>query len=105
MLRDPAECVEPTGSITTVNTPEMFDAVFTIPSSPKNLPTNGQLTSHRVRAELQGVPTLDVTPQLIREIVAKIKTHYKMNGSKELRFQPSRWNTLSETAGLFAFTL
>ena len=101
MLPDPRECVEPTRSITTISTPEVLNAVFTIPT---NLQTNEQqsLTLHMVRAELQGGPTLEVTPQLNKEQVGKIQTHYKTDGSKELRFQPSWQNTIQEMAGLFA---
>ena len=40
MLPDPAECVEQNGSITTISTPDILDAVFTIPSLPTNLQMN-----------------------------------------------------------------
>ena len=36
MLPDTAECVDPTGSITSISTPETLDTVFTIPSGPSN---------------------------------------------------------------------
>ena len=102
-----AECVEATGSITTISTPEILEANFTIPSCPTNLPTNEQqtLTLHGVRAARQGVPMLDVTTQLIKENVGKMQTEYKTGGGRELRFKHSWRNTLSELASLFAFTL
>ena len=51
LLPDPAKCVERSGSITTISTPDILDAVFTIPSLPTNLPMNEQqtLTLNRVR--------------------------------------------------------
>ena len=54
VLPDPAECVEQSGSITSISTPDILDAVFTIPSLPTNLPMNEQqtLTLNRVRSEL-----------------------------------------------------
>ena len=105
ILPDLAECVEQSGSITTISTPDILDAVFTIPSRPINLPTNEQqtLTLHRVRSELQDVPTLEVTSQLIKEMAGKIQTQYKKDSSKEHLFQPSWRKTLSELAGLLIF--
>ena len=47
------------------------------------------LTLHRVRSELQAVPTLEVTPQLIKEMAGKVKTQYKKDSSKEHLFQLS----------------
>ena len=107
MLPDPAECVEQSGSITTISTPDVLDAVFTIPSFPANLPMNEQQTLkiQRVRSELQDVPTLKVTPQLIKEMAGKIQTQYKKDSSKEHLFQPSWRKTLSEFAVVLAFTL
>ena len=88
MLPDPAECVEQSGSITTISTPDILDAVFTIPSPPTNLPMNEQqtLTLHRVRSDLQDVPTLEVTPQLIEEMADKIQTQYKKGLQQKISF-------------------
>ena len=48
---------------------------------------------------------LKVTPQLIKEMASKIQTQYKKDSSKEHLFQPAWRKTLSELAGLLAFTL
>ena len=107
MLPDPAEYVQQSGTITTISTPDILDAVFTISILPTNLPMNEQqmLTLHRVRSELQDVLTLGVTPKLIKEMAGKTQTQYKKDTSKENLFQPSWRKTLSELAGLLAFTL
>ena len=107
MLHDPAQCVEQSGSITTISNPDNLDAVSAIPSLPTNLSINKQqtLTLHRVRSELQYVPTLEVTHQLIKKLAGKIQTQCKKDSSKEHLFQPSWRKTLSELAGLLAFTL
>ena len=107
LLPDPAEYVQQSGTITTISTPDIRDAVFTIAILPTNLPMNEQqiLTLHRVRSELQDVLTLEVTSKLIKEMAGKIQTQYKKDTSKEHLFQPSWWKTLSELAGLLAFTL
>ena len=107
VLPDFAECVEQSGAITIISTPDILDAVFTIPSLPTNLPMNEQrtLTLNRVRSKLQDIPTLDVTPQLIKEMAGNIQTQYKKDSSKEHLFEPAWRKTLSELAGLLAFTL
>ena len=107
MLPEPAECVERSGSITAISTPDILDAVFTIPNLTTNLPMNEQqtLTLHRFRSELQDVPTLEVTPQLIKAMGGKIQTQYKKNSSKEHLFQPAWRKNLSDFSGLLAFTL
>ena len=107
MLPDLNKFVEQSGSITTISTQDILDPVFTIPSLPTNLPMNEQqtLTLHRVGSELQDVPTLEVTPQLIKEMAGKIETQYKKDSSKEHLFQPSWQKTISELARLLVFTL
>ena len=107
MLPDPAECVEQSGPITTIRTPDILDAFLTISILLTNIPMNEQqtLTLHRVSSELQDVPTLEVTPQLINEMAGKIQKQYKKESSKEHFFLPSWRKTLSELAGLLAFTL
>ena len=91
MLPDLAECVEQSGSLTTISTPDILDAVFTISNPPTNLPMNEHqtLTLHRVRSDLQDVPTLEVTPQLIEEMADKIQTQYKKRtAAKNIFFSP-----------------
>ena len=80
-----------TGSITAISTRDTPEAVFTIPSVPTNLPTNEQqmLTLHGIRSDVQDFPTLDVTHQLIKEIVGKIEAQYETDSSKKFQFQPS----------------
>ena len=74
MLRDPAYCLQHNGLITTITTPELLDTAFNIPCIPAVTPTeeSRNLMLHKIRSALKDVPTLDVTPELVSEIVDKI---------------------------------
>ena len=80
-----------TGSMTASSTRDTPEAHFTIPSVMTNLPTNEQqmLMLHGIRSEVQDIPTLFVTHQLIKEIFGKIQTHYETESSKEFQLHPS----------------
>ena len=74
MLPDPAYCLQHSGLITTITTPELLDTAFSIPNIPAVTPTeeNRNLMLHKIRSALKDVPTLDVTPELVSEMVDKI---------------------------------
>ena len=109
IIPNPSECVEATGAINIISTPDKLNAVLTIPSVSTNLSTDEQQTRtlQRVRTELQDVPTLEATPQLIKKNwLAKYRHITKCTAAKNSASSPHSWlNTLSEMVRLFAFTL
>ena len=74
MLPDPAYCLQHSGLITTITTPELLDTAFNIPSIPAVTPKeeSWNLMLHKIRSALKDVPTLDVTLELVNEMVDKI---------------------------------
>ena len=74
MLPDLAYCLQHSGLLTAITTPEILDTAFSIPSIPAVTPTeeSRNLMLHNIRSALKEVPTLDVTPELVSELVDKI---------------------------------
>ena len=107
MLPDPAYCLQHSGLITTITTPELLDTAFNIPSIPAVTPTeeSRNLMLHKIRSALKDVPTLDVTPELVSEMVGKIHQQLsEENNFKSFR-QGSTLHTFKELAGLLGFSL
>ena len=107
MLPDPAYCLQHSGLITTITTPELLDTAFNIPSIPAVTPTeeSRNLILHKVRSALKDVPTLDVTPELVSEMVDKI--HQQLFEENNFKFfsHGSTLHTFKELAGLLGFYL
>ena len=74
MLADPAYCLQHSGLITTIKNPELLDTAFNIPSISAVTPTeeSRNLMLHKSRSALKDVPKLDVTPELVSEMLDKI---------------------------------
>ena len=107
MLPDPAFCLQHSGLITTITTPELLDTAFDIPSFPAVTPTeeSRNLILHRIRSAVKDVPTLDVTPELVSEMVDKIHQQlYDENNFKSFG-HASTLHTFKELAGLLGFSL
>ena len=104
MLPDPAYCLQHSGPITTIATPELLDTAFNNPSIPAVTPTeeSRNVILHKIRSALKDVPTLDVTLELVSEMVDKI--HQQLlegNNFKSFR-HGSTLHTFKELAGLLA---
>ena len=71
MLPDPAYCLQHSGLLTTITTPVLLDTAFNIPSIPAVTPTeeSRNFMLHKMRSALKDVPTPDVTPELVSEMV------------------------------------
>ena len=107
MLPDPAYCLQHSGLITTITTPELLDATFDIPSIPAVSPTeeSRNLILHKIRSALKDVPTPDVTPEFVSEMVDKIHQQFcEKNNFKSFR-HGSTLHTFKELAGLLGFSL
>ena len=108
MLPDPSYCFQHSGLITTTSTtPELLDTAFNIPSIPVVTPTeeSRSLMLHKIRSALKDVPTLDVTPELVSEMVNKIHQQpSEENNFKSFRHR-STLHTFKELAGLLGFSL
>ena len=107
MLPDPAYCLQHSGLITTITTPELLDTAFDIPSIPEVTPTeeSRNLMLHQIRSALKDVPTLDVTPELVSEMVDKIHQQlFEENNFKSFR-HGSTLHTFKELVGLLGFSL
>ena len=90
-----------------IATPELLDTAFNIPSIPAVTPTeeSWNLMLHKIRSALEDVPTLDVTPELVSEMVEKIHQQLsEENNFKSFR-HGSRLHTFKELAGLLGFSL
>ena len=107
MLPDPAYCLQHSGLITTITTPELLDTAFNIPSFPAVTPTeeSRNLIMHKIRSELKDDPTLDVTPELVSEMVDKI--HQQLSEENNFKFfrHGSTLHTFKELACLIGFSL
>ena len=107
MLPDPAYCLQHSGLITTITIPELLDTAFNIPNIPAVTPReeSRNLMLHKIRSALKDVPRLDVTPELVSEMVDKI--HQQL--FEEKNFKPFRHgstlHTFKELAGLLGFSL
>ena len=107
MLPDPAYCLQHSGLLKTITTPELLDTAVNFPSIPAVTPTeeSRNLMLHKIRSALKDVPALDVTPELVSEMVDKI--HQQL--SEENIFKSSRHgstlHTFKELAGLLVFSL
>ena len=68
MLPDPAYCLQHSGLITKITTPELLDTAFNLPSIPAVTPLeeSRNLMLHKIRSAPKDVPTLDVTPELVK---------------------------------------
>ena len=107
MLPDPAYCLQNSGLITTIPTPELLDTAFDIPSIPAVTPTeeSRNLILHKIRSALKDFPTLDVTPEFVSEMVDKIHQQFsEENNFKSFR-HGSTLHTFKELAGLLCFSL
>ena len=107
MLPDPAYCLQHNGLITTITTPELLNTTFNMPSIPAVTHTekSRNLLLHKIRSALKDVPTLDVTPELVSEMVDKIHQHpSEENNFKSFR-HGSTLHTFKELAGLLCFSL
>ena len=107
MLPDPAFCLQHSRLITTITTPELLDTAFSIPNIPAFTPTeeSRNLVLHKTRSALRDVPTLDVTPELVSEMIDKIHQQlFEENNFKSFR-QGSTLYTFKEPAGLLGFSL
>ena len=107
MLPDPAYCLQHSGLITTITTPELLDTAFDIPSFPAVIPTeeSRNLILHRIRSALKDVPTLDVTPELVSEMVDKIHQQLSDENNFKSFGHGSTLHTFKELAGLLGFSL
>ena len=107
MLPDPAYCLQHSGLLTTITTPELLDTAFNIPSIPAVTHTEEgrNLMLHKIRSALKDVPTLDVTPELVSEMVDKI--HQQLSEENNfISFRPgSTLHTFKELTGLLGFSL
>ena len=106
MLPDPAYCLQHSGLITTITTPELLDTAFNIPSIPAVTPTeeSRNLMLHKVRSALKDVPTLDVTLESVSEMVDKIHQQlFEENNFNSFR-HGSTLHTFKELAGLLGFS-
>ena len=74
MLPDRAYCLQHSGLITKNTIPKLMGTAFNIPSIPAVTPTeeSRNLMLHKIRFALKDVTTLDVTHQLVSEMVDKI---------------------------------
>ena len=107
MLSDQAYCLQHSGLITTITTPELLDTAFNIPNILAVTPTeeSRNLMLHKIRSALKDVPTLDVTPELVSEMVDKIHQQlFEENNFKSFR-HGSTMHTFKEPAGLLGFSL
>ena len=87
-MPDPAYCLQHSGLITTITTPELLGTAFNIPSFPAVTPTeeSRNFMFHKIRSALKDVPTLDVTPELASEMVDKIHQQFpEENNFKSFR--------------------
>ena len=107
MLPDPAYCLQHSGLITTITTPELLDTAFDIPSFPAVTPTeeSRNLILHRIRSALKDVPTLDVTPDLVSEMVDKIHQQLSDENNFKSFGHGSTLHIFKELAGLLGFSL
>ena len=107
MLTNPSYCLQHSGLITTITTPELLDTPFNIPMIPVVTPTDESwnLMLHKIRSALKDVSTLDVTPELVSEMVDEI--HQQL--SEENNFKSFRHGSIlhifKELAGLLGFSL
>ena len=107
MLPNPAYWLQHSRLITTITTPELLDTAFIIPSIPVVTPTeeSRNLMLHKIRSALKDVPTLDVTPELVSEMVDKIHQQlFEENNFKSFG-HGSTLHTFKELAGLLGFSL
>ena len=107
MLPDPAYCLQHSGLIITITTPELLDTAFNVPNIPAVTPTeeSRNFMLHKIRSGTQGCPTLDVTPELVSEMVDKIHQQlFEENNFKSFR-HGSTLHTFKELAGLLGFSL
>ena len=107
MLPDPAYCLQNSGLITTITIPELLDTAFNIPNIPAVTPTekSRNLMLHKIRLALKDIPTLDVTPELVSEMVGKIHQQlFEENNFKSFR-HGSTLHTFKELDGLLGFSL
>ena len=107
MLPDPAYCFQHSGLMSTITTPELLDTAFNIPSIPAVTPTEDSrnLMLHEIRSALKDVPTLDITPELVSEMVDKIHQQLsEENNFKSFR-HGSTLHTFKGLAGLLDFSL
>ena len=107
LLPDSAYCLQHTGLITKITTPELLDTAFNIPSIPAITPTeeSRNLMSHKIRPALKDVPTLDVTPELVSEMLDKIHQQLPEESNFKSFCQWSTLQTFKELAGLLGFSL
>ena len=107
MLPDPAYCLQQSGLITAITTPELLDAAFNIPKIPAVTPTeeSRNLMLHKIRSALKDVPTLDVTPELVSEMVDKIHQHLFEENNFKSFCHGSTLHTFKELASLRGFSL
>ena len=107
MLPDPAYCLQHSGLITTITTPELLDTAFNIPSIPAVTPTeeSRNLMLHKLRSALKDVPTLNVKPELVSEMADTIHQQLsEENNFKSFCHGPTL-HTFKELAGLLGFSL
>ena len=107
MLPDPAYCLQHSGLITTITTPELLDTAFNIPSIPAVTPIeeSRNLMLNNVRSALKDVPTLDVTSELVSEMVDKIHQQLFEENNFKSFCHGSTLQTPKELAGLLGFSL
>ena len=90
-----------------MTTPDLLDTAFNIPNIPAVTPTeeSRNLMLHKIRSALKDVTTLDVTPELVSEMVDKIHQQlFEENNFKSFR-HGSTLHTFKELAGLLGFSL
>ena len=106
MLPDPSYCLQHSGLITTITTPELLDTVFNIPIIPAVTPTeeSRNLMLLKIRSALKDVPTLDVTPELVSEVVDKIHQQLFEENNFKSCCHGSTLHTFKELAGLLGFS-
>ena len=107
MLPDPAYCLQHSGLITTITTPELLDTAFNIPSIPAVTPTeeSRNLMLHKLRSALKDVPTLNVKPELVSEMVDAIHQQLSEENNFKSFCHGSTLHTFKELAGLLGFSL
>ena len=106
MLPDPAYCLQHSGLITAITTTELLDTVFNIPTIPVVTPTeeNRNLMLHKIRSALKDVPTLDVTPELVSEMIDKINQQFSVENNFKSFRHGSTLHTFKEMTGLLGFS-